>query len=170
MDPENYVELASRTEKQTDEYLMAAKARLSRTEVFRLLHAGMGMVTEAGEFMDALKKFVFYGKPIDRGNLVEEIGDQCFYIALACRVLEVDLSEAMRLNIEKLEKRYGGEFSCDAALNRDLDCEQGVFESARHSPAKMHCDSCGTYVVGTVCLQDPGGDLFCSNCVEARKK
>lgn len=34
-------------------------------ETIRLLHAAMGLETEVGEFMDPLKKYLFYGKPYE---------------------------------------------------------------------------------------------------------
>ena len=47
--------------------------RLNDDGLKRLLHAGIGLSTEAGEFLDALKKHIFYGKELDRVNLKEEI-------------------------------------------------------------------------------------------------
>lgn len=95
----------------------------------RLLHAALGMVTEAGEFADAIKKNLFYGKDVDLTNLIEELGDMFWYIAIACDALEVSFEEVQRINIEKLKKRYPKKFTQDKAINRDLEAERKVLEN-----------------------------------------
>lgn len=94
----------------------------------RLLHAAMGLCTEAGEFTDAMKREIFYGKPVDFTNLVEEIGDVLWYVALACNALGVDMSEVMDKNIAKLRTRYPEKFTEQDAINRDLDAEREALE------------------------------------------
>jgi hypothetical protein len=47
----------------------AIKERLSDESTIHLLHAATGMVTEAGELLDMLKKHIFYGKDLDLVNL-----------------------------------------------------------------------------------------------------
>lgn len=58
-----YIPLAIRTE----------SGRSSGSEQNRLLHAAMGMMTESVELMDFT----------DQSNLAEELGDICWYIAIA---------------------------------------------------------------------------------------
>jgi NTP pyrophosphatase (non-canonical NTP hydrolase) len=50
----------------------------------REFHAAMGLVTETAEFLDAFKKHIFYGKPLDKVHLLEEIGDMMWYVAILC--------------------------------------------------------------------------------------
>ena len=45
----------------------------------RLLHGVIGLVTETSELLDAIKKSLFYGKPLDKTNLIEELGDLLWY-------------------------------------------------------------------------------------------
>jgi len=94
----------------------------------RLLHAGIGMVTEAGEFIDALKKAMFYGTDLDRVNLREELGDILWYVALAIDELGTSFEEVQRINIEKLRARYPDKFSRDDAVARDLETERKILE------------------------------------------
>lgn len=94
----------------------------------QLLHASMGMVTEAGEFQDALKRALFYGKPLDKVNLVEELGDVAWYIAIACNHLGVSLEETFGINIAKLKARFPDKFTQHAALFRDLEGEYAVLK------------------------------------------
>ena len=84
----------------------------------RLLHAAMGITTEAGEFVDPLKKHIFYGKELDTENLKEELGDLLWYIGIACDTLGVTVREVMEANIAKLRKRYPEQFTEEDALER----------------------------------------------------
>ena len=103
--------------------------RFHNKDVIRLLHGGMGISTEAGEFLDVLKKHIFYGKEIDYVNLSEELGDALFYIALCMDVLGISFEDVMEKNIEKLKARYPEKFTEDKAINRDLDTERKILEN-----------------------------------------
>lgn len=94
----------------------------------RLLHAAIGMATESGEFLDALKKHLFYGKPLDTVNLIEELGDQLWYIAIAMDALGTDFDTVQQTVINKLKVRYPDKYSDESALNRDLDAEREALE------------------------------------------
>lgn len=95
----------------------------------RLIHAAFGMQTETAEFTDALKKSIFYGRPLDVVNLREEIGDILWYLALACDELGTTFEAEQARVIAKLKARYPDEFTSNAALNRDLDTERTILES-----------------------------------------
>lgn len=97
-------------------------------EIIRLDHAVTGICTEAGEIADAIKKHKFYGKPLDRTNLIEELGDLYWYINVAQDVLGVTTDEVQAINNAKLRARYGQKFSEEAAINRDLDKEREILE------------------------------------------
>ena len=45
----------------------------------RIEHAVYGLVTEAGELLDAIKKAKIYGQKLDKVNVVEELGDIMWY-------------------------------------------------------------------------------------------
>ena len=94
----------------------------------RLLHAGIGIATESGEFLDALKKHVFYGKDLDRVNLKEELGDLLWYIAIAMDELGTDFNTEQLRNIAKLSARYPEKFTREAAEFRDLLKERQILE------------------------------------------
>ena len=103
--------------------------QLSYHKVIRLLHAAMGLCTESAEFLDQMKKHIFYQKDLDEINLIEELGDLQWYTMLALHLLGVDLEEVWRRNRAKLlEKRYKNGFSKEAAINRDLEAEREVLE------------------------------------------
>lgn len=94
----------------------------------RLLHAAIGIQTEAGEFSDQLKKHLFYGKELDLVNLQEEMGDLLWYMAIACDVLGTSFEVEQERVIKKLKTRYPDKFTNDLAENRNLDAEREVLE------------------------------------------
>lgn len=103
-------------------------ATMRMTEYADLLHGSMGVMTESGELLDAVKKFIFYGKDLDVVNIEEEIGDIMWYIAIICKSLKLDLQTILEKNISKLKKRYPEKFTEDKALNRDLNAERSILE------------------------------------------
>ena len=102
--------------------------RLSQIHTIRLLHAAMGLCTEAGEFMDMLKKHIIYGKPLDEVNLKEELGDKLWYTALALDELKSTFGEVMATNNAKLAARYPNKFTEKDALERNLQKEREILE------------------------------------------
>lgn len=68
--------------------------------------AFMGLVCEAGEAGDVIKKHLYQGQPLNRERVLEELGDVRFYLEWCCHVLGTDIAELEEINIEKLEKRY----------------------------------------------------------------
>lgn len=59
----------------------------------RMLHGLIGLCTESGELLDAMKKHLYYGKELDTVNMLEEIGDLCWYLAIICDVMGIDFAE-----------------------------------------------------------------------------
>ena len=94
----------------------------------RLLHAGMGLATEAGEYIEALLEYLD-GNQIDLVNLAEEVGDVCWYAAIASDTTGVPLSKIMHTNIKKLESRFGSKFNEKGALLRKLDDERKILDT-----------------------------------------
>ena len=95
-----------------------------------VLHGAIGIATESGELLDAIKKAIFYQKPADIVNVKEELGDLMWYIALICHNFGWTFEEIQKLNIEKLKKRYPDRFTAEHAENRDLAAERKVLEAA----------------------------------------
>lgn len=125
MNSEIYVSHAMRTDSPLT---MELQSRLTDPDFIRLLHAGMGLCTESGEFMDMLKRHLFYGKPLDLVNAKEELGDSMWYIALAIDVISTTLNEVMTVNINKLKLRYPEKFSEVHAIERNTVAEREFLE------------------------------------------
>ena len=81
----------------------------------RLDTAANGMVAEAGEFIEIVKKMKFQGKEPSQDNIdhmIIELGDIMWYVMHACASLGVTLDEVVSKNVNKLIKRYpNGEFN-----------------------------------------------------------
>jgi len=152
-----------------------------------MLHMKMGLITEVGELLDALKKHIAYGKELDIVNLMEEWGDAMWYIAnyrtlegkeltfeehsifdvyfylssknnpdfnwyenaanVFCRqrsfeeTVDIlwgfgknigDREEMLRMNIEKLRKRYPEKYTDEQAIVRDVDAEREILEKNKN--------------------------------------
>lgn len=122
MTPSEYQQAASRTEAPLDK----AIHMLNGKRQARLLHGAMGCNTESGELLDAMKKHIFYQKPLDTNNIREELGDLMWYIAIICNEMGWRLEDVMQINIDKLHTRYPEKFTSKHATQRDLFAEQQV--------------------------------------------
>ena len=99
-----------------------------------VIHGAIGMATEAGELLDAVKKALFYNKPLDKTNLIEECGDILWYMAAVLKECGVTVDDCMERNIAKLEKRFPEKFTEDKAENRDLAAERAALEIKMAEP------------------------------------
>lgn len=93
-----------------------------------LIHAALGVISEAGEVLEEVIKSSLEKRDMDFTNLKEEGGDFLWYVALYLRAAGTDFETAAASNIKKLAVRYPEKFSSEAALNRDLDKEREALE------------------------------------------
>lgn len=93
----------------------------------RKLHCAMGVFTEAGELLLAIRKQL-EGEVLDDVNFSEEIGDVQWYAAIGADASETTLEHIQVTNIAKLAARYPEKFTPEAALQRDLDKERKILE------------------------------------------
>lgn len=104
------------------------KKRFDSDYMIDVLHSAIGLSSEAGELLDAVKKHLYYGKALDVVNLKEELGDALWFISILLNRLEISFEEVMEKNIEKLKARYGDKFSEEKAINRNLTNEREILE------------------------------------------
>lgn len=91
------------------------------------LHMALGLTDEVGEVVKLFKKELAYGKPVDKKELEEEMGDLMWFLVNMADINGIDMEDVMEKNVEKLKKRYSEKFTSEEALNRDTDNEQKVF-------------------------------------------
>ena len=92
--------------------------RTAKPECRKLSNVGLGLAGEAGEVADEIKKHLYHGHPLNKEKLVKELGDVCWYAALAATVLGVSLEDVMLMNIKKLKARYPEGFDPEKSLHR----------------------------------------------------
>lgn len=105
---------------EANEYQRLARRSASEAPegIGNLIIAALGLCGEAGEFADRVKKHYAQGHPLDTDKLAEELGDICWYVALACDALGFALGDVMQANVDKLLRRYPAKFSTEASINR----------------------------------------------------
>lgn len=116
--------------KETNEPIVLSDDQL------QIFHAILGIATEVGElvfgFISALSDVQQNKKPIDDAfdhvNMREEAGDVLWYVQLLLTAIKSNIPEAMTINDNKLERRYGPAFSAERANERDLDAERKELE------------------------------------------
>lgn len=87
----------------------------------RLNHALLGICAEGGELFSQFQKWIYYGKPLDRTNIKEELGDVLWYVAEACNALGLDLGDVMTSNIAKLKARFPEKYTDERAADENRD-------------------------------------------------
>jgi hypothetical protein len=105
----------------------------------QILHAVLGIITEAAELADALNKAMWGGEELDLVNLLEESGDLDWYQALLDSRTGGTQVQRWTTNITKLAARYakeGGDvgFTSEAAIERDTDTEREILEGGHGVP------------------------------------
>ena len=82
------------------------------------LHSAIGCAEEAGEILGLFKKETFYGKPIDKDELIEELGDLFHYMSRLMYNYELSLTDIIQANVNKLGKRFPNGYSDKDAIGR----------------------------------------------------
>lgn len=83
-----------------------------------LLHACLGVAGESGEVIDIIKKHAAYGKPLDQGKLVDELGDLLHYIFRVMHLTGITFDRVIEGNHAKLSKRFPKGYSDSDAINK----------------------------------------------------
>ena len=99
--------------------LRTLNPELDRRDV--LINGVMGLCGEAGEAIDLVKKHLAQGHPLDAARLAAELGDVAWYLAETAHAIGYDLETVLRMNIEKLERRYPQGFSAEQSIHREAE-------------------------------------------------
>lgn len=100
----------------------------------KLLEGTMGLVGEAGEIDEIMKKSLFQGHKLDREHIALELGDTAWYLALAADAIGYDLETIFEKNLEKIKERYPDGFEFERSINRkEGDIRNGKRETAKNS-------------------------------------
>ena len=86
----------------------------------------MGLCGEVGELVDMLKKHLYHGKPLDRVEVMLELGDILYYCVVMMLVLGEPIDLVMLNNNAKLLARYKDGFSEKASNERVEDSDKKI--------------------------------------------
>ena len=80
-----------------------------------------------------MKKSLFQGHDLKKEELIEELGDNLWYLAEAADTIGVTLEDIANANLLKLLKRYPDGFKEEDSINRDEEKSDSA-ESYEESP------------------------------------
>lgn len=83
-----------------------------------IINGALGLAGESGEVADLVKKWQYQGHMLNQSEILDELGDVCWYIALITSALDTPLEEVLKGNIYKLKARYPEGFEVEKSLNR----------------------------------------------------
>jgi NTP pyrophosphatase (non-canonical NTP hydrolase) len=106
-----------------------ANSELTSNEL--LSNFALGLVCEAGEAGDVIKKHLFHGDPLDRKKLIKELGDVAWYWTALCQLLAIEPVDVLQANIDKLRARHQGT-SFDGEAQRQSKAVESAL--AKQSP------------------------------------
>lgn len=117
MTANEYQQAAIRTLKNTYKNIDESGKIVAPSEQM-ILHALMGICSEAGEIADNIKKHFIYSQALDYDNIDEECGDLLWYITILLYATGYTIEDAMLDNIEKLKIRYPEKYTDELAKER----------------------------------------------------
>jgi hypothetical protein len=118
-----------------EELSMAAHGGAIPPAEIDLVHGILGSMTENGELGEILLDMLD-GKPADRINAIEEVGDNRWYLNRILRWADCDDLTCERMNIDKLHGRHGATFNTERDANRDLDAERARLVDGAAKPVE----------------------------------
>lgn len=83
-----------------------SEVRRTAVAVPTLAMGALGLTGEAGEVADEIKKILYHNKSPNYSALVLELGDVLWYTTYLAHMLGYTLDDVMRINVDKLRKRY----------------------------------------------------------------
>lgn len=91
------------------------------TDKERIINGVLGLCGESGECADIVKKHLFQGHDLDAEHLAKELGDVAWYIATTSYAIGYDLETILRMNVDKLQKRYPKGFETKRSKVRERE-------------------------------------------------
>lgn len=92
------------------------------------IHGIIGAATESIELLEALLTSIRESAPIDAVNVMEEVGDSKWYMAVLAHTAGFAWGDDEAVNIAKLRRRFPNKFTEYDANNRNLEDERRILE------------------------------------------
>lgn len=92
-----------------NDYQTQAATTAMYSDEFKVIYPTLGLVGEAGEVAEKIKKMLRDEagvlSPKRKQEIVKELGDVLWYLAILARDLDVELATVAAINLEKLSAR-----------------------------------------------------------------
>ncbi len=87
------------------QYGLWVEGKIMTTGDDRMVENVLGLVGEAGEIAEKVKKQIRDGKLAAGGDIIKELGDVMFYVTALANYYDSDLDEVLQRNVDKLNDR-----------------------------------------------------------------
>ena len=87
------------------QYSLWVEAKIMTKGNDRLVENVLGLVGEAGEIAEKIKKQIRDGKLVAGEDIIKELGDVVFYVTALANYYDSDLGEVLQKNVDKLNSR-----------------------------------------------------------------
>ena len=89
----------------TLQYSLWVEDKIMTTGQDRMIENVLGLVGEAGEIAEKVKKQIRDGSLVSGEEIIKELGDVVFYITALANYFDSDLDEVLQKNVDKLNSR-----------------------------------------------------------------
>jgi NTP pyrophosphatase (non-canonical NTP hydrolase) len=96
---------AAMTDVNTQEYSYWVEGMIVTEGETRLIENVLGLVGEAGEVAEKIKKMLRDSNKVSPEEIVLELGDVTFYVTSIANYFHSDLTEVLQANMDKLNSR-----------------------------------------------------------------
>ena len=87
------------------EYSYFVEGKIMTSAQDRLFEHVLGLLGESGEIAEKLKKAIRDKFPLNRYDMLKELGDVLFYVTALANLHESSLAEVLEINMRKLNDR-----------------------------------------------------------------
>ncbi len=96
---------AAMTDVNTQDYSYWVEDKIVTEGETRLVENTLGLVGEAGEVAEKIKKMLRDSNKVSADEIVKELGDVVFYATAIANYFHSDLTEVLQVNMDKLNSR-----------------------------------------------------------------
>ena len=89
----------------TQDYSYWVEGKIVTEGETRLVENTLGLVGEAGEVAEKIKKLLRDNTKVSSDDIIKELGDVVFYVTSLANYFNSDLTEVLQTNMDKLNSR-----------------------------------------------------------------
>lgn len=100
-----YYEMFETRTQNPDAYSEWVEGKILTEGMDRLVENTLGLVGEAGEVAEKVKKLIRDANRFDNEEIIKELGDVVFYVTALANIYGQGLNQVLELNMKKLDSR-----------------------------------------------------------------